>query len=146
VNQDKPNGHLGIGTFNLIRTPLYKEFGGYEALRLCVVDDIKLGQLVRRAGGRHALSSAATMLNVWEHLGVLCCRVFDFQRNPGGNCLQTTPLAVARRGVCTICLCGPLLRRAKLDDRNVAPARHSMAGYILSAGDSAIRERALADY
>jgi hypothetical protein len=71
-------------------------------------------------------------------------QVFDFQRNPGGNCLQTTPLVVARRGVYTICLCGPLLRRAKLDDRNVAPARHSMAGYILSAGDSAIRERALA--
>ena len=52
VNQDKSNGHLGIGAFNLIRTSLYKEFGGYEALRLCVVDDIKLGQLVRRAGGR----------------------------------------------------------------------------------------------
>ncbi len=52
VNQDKPNGHLGIGAFNLIRTSLYKEFGGYEALRLSVVDDIKLGRLVRRAGGR----------------------------------------------------------------------------------------------
>jgi cellulose synthase/poly-beta-1,6-N-acetylglucosamine synthase-like glycosyltransferase len=52
VNQDKPNGHLGVGAFNLMRRSLYKEFGGYEALRLCVVDDIKLGQLVRRAGGR----------------------------------------------------------------------------------------------
>ena len=52
VNQDKPNGHLGIGAFNLIRTSLYKQFGGYEALRLSVVDDIKLGRLVRRAGGR----------------------------------------------------------------------------------------------
>ena len=52
VNQDKPNGHLGIGAFKLIRTSLYKQFGGYEALRLSVVDDIKLGRLVRRAGGR----------------------------------------------------------------------------------------------
>ena len=52
VNQDKPNGHLGIGAFNLIRTSVYKRFGGYEALRLSVVDDIKLGRLVRRAGGR----------------------------------------------------------------------------------------------
>jgi hypothetical protein len=51
VNQDKPNGHLGIGAFNLIRTSVYKAFGGYEALRLCVVDDIKFGQ-------------TATMLNV----------------------------------------------------------------------------------
>ena len=52
VNQDKPNGHLGSGAFNLIRTSLYKEAGGYEALRLSVVDDIKLSRLVRRAGGR----------------------------------------------------------------------------------------------
>ena len=52
VNQDKADGHLGIGAFNLIRTSLYKEFGGYEALRLSVVDDIKLGRLVRSAGGR----------------------------------------------------------------------------------------------
>jgi glycosyltransferase involved in cell wall biosynthesis len=52
VNQDKPDGHLGAGAFNLVRTSLYKKFGGYAALRLSVVDDIKLGRLVRRAGGR----------------------------------------------------------------------------------------------
>jgi hypothetical protein len=55
VNQNKPNGHLGIGAFNLIRTSLYKEFGGYEALRLSVVDDIKLGRLVRAGGRTRAL-------------------------------------------------------------------------------------------
>lgn len=52
ANQDKPNAHLGIGAFNLVRADTYRKFGGHEALRLSVVDDIKLGKLVRRCGGR----------------------------------------------------------------------------------------------
>jgi hypothetical protein len=31
---------------------VYEQCGGYEALRLTVLDDVKLGLLVRRAGGR----------------------------------------------------------------------------------------------
>jgi glycosyltransferase involved in cell wall biosynthesis len=52
VNQDAPKGHLGIGAFNLVRAETYRKFGGYEALRMSVVDDIKLGKLVRRCGAR----------------------------------------------------------------------------------------------
>src|SRR5262249_29081071 len=37
---------------NLVRTDAYRQCGGYEALRLTVVDDIKLGLLLRRAGKR----------------------------------------------------------------------------------------------
>ena len=50
VNRDRPGAHLGIGAFNLVRAEAYRESGGYEALRLTVVDDIKLGLLLRRAG------------------------------------------------------------------------------------------------
>jgi cellulose synthase/poly-beta-1,6-N-acetylglucosamine synthase-like glycosyltransferase len=52
TNRDKPNAHVGIGAFNLVRTETYRKFGGYEALRLTVLDDVKFGRLVRRAGGR----------------------------------------------------------------------------------------------
>jgi hypothetical protein len=52
VNRDKPRAYLGIGAFNLVRAALYHKSGGYEALRLTVLDDIKFGLLVRRAGGR----------------------------------------------------------------------------------------------
>jgi glycosyltransferase involved in cell wall biosynthesis len=52
VNRDLPSSHLGIGAFNLVRTEAYRQCGGYEALRLTVVDDIKLGLLLRRAGKR----------------------------------------------------------------------------------------------
>jgi hypothetical protein len=52
VNRDRPRAHLGIGAFNLIRADAYRECGGYAALHLTVVDDIKLGLLLRRAGKR----------------------------------------------------------------------------------------------
>ena len=52
VNRDQPKKYLGIGAFNLVRTTAYRECGGYEALRLTVLDDVKLGLLLRRAGKR----------------------------------------------------------------------------------------------
>jgi hypothetical protein len=52
VNRDRPKSHLGIGAFNLVRAPAYRQCGGYEALRLTVIDDLKLGLLLRRAGKR----------------------------------------------------------------------------------------------
>ncbi len=52
VNRDRPKSFMGIGAFNLVRTTAYRQCGGYEALRLTVVDDMKLGLLLRRAGKR----------------------------------------------------------------------------------------------
>jgi Glycosyl transferase family 21 len=52
VNRDKPRAHFGMGAFNLIQTAMYQRCGGYQALRLTVLDDVRLGLLVRRAGGR----------------------------------------------------------------------------------------------
>ncbi len=52
VNRDRPKSYLGLGAFNLVRAEAYRECGGYEALRLTVVDDVKLGLLLRRAGKR----------------------------------------------------------------------------------------------
>ncbi len=52
VNRDAATAHLGFGAFNLVRAAAYRQCGGYEALRLTIVDDVKLGLLLRRAGKR----------------------------------------------------------------------------------------------
>src|SRR6185436_10465400 len=39
VNRNRPKSYLGIGAFNLVRASAYRQCGGYEALRLTVVDD-----------------------------------------------------------------------------------------------------------
>ena len=52
ANRDRKEGHFGIGAFNLVRAATYRASGGYEALRLTIVDDVRLALLIRRAGGR----------------------------------------------------------------------------------------------
>ncbi|MBI5557111.1 MAG: glycosyltransferase [Deltaproteobacteria bacterium] len=43
---------IGIGAFNLVRSAAYREAGGHGAIRLCPVDDIMLGKLMKREGFR----------------------------------------------------------------------------------------------
>jgi cellulose synthase/poly-beta-1,6-N-acetylglucosamine synthase-like glycosyltransferase len=52
VNRDRPRSYMGLGAFNLVRAAAYRQCGGYEALRLTVLDDMRLGLLLRRAGKR----------------------------------------------------------------------------------------------
>ncbi len=52
VNHDVPGAHLGVGAFNLVRAAAYRAVGGYEALQMEVVDDLRLGLLLRRGGFR----------------------------------------------------------------------------------------------
>ena len=42
--------HMGVGAFNLVRRPVYEAVGTYQALRMEVLDDMKLGKVVKNAG------------------------------------------------------------------------------------------------
>ncbi len=42
--------HMGVGAFNMIRRPVYEAVGTYKALRMEVLDDMKLGKVVKNGG------------------------------------------------------------------------------------------------
>jgi len=50
VADPKTKDHMGVGAFNLIRKSTYDAVGTYEALRFEVLDDMKLGKIVKTAG------------------------------------------------------------------------------------------------
>ncbi|HVI09637.1 MAG TPA: glycosyltransferase family 2 protein [Candidatus Binatia bacterium] len=50
VADPKSKDHMGVGAFNLIRRSTYESIGTYKALRMEVVDDMKLGKLVKNGG------------------------------------------------------------------------------------------------
>jgi hypothetical protein len=50
VADPKSKDHMGVGAFNLIRRSAYQRVGTYEALRMEVLDDMKLGKVVKNAG------------------------------------------------------------------------------------------------
>jgi len=42
--------HIGVGAFNLVRRSVYESVGSYQRLRMEVLDDMKLGKVVKEAG------------------------------------------------------------------------------------------------
>ena len=52
MRDPKARDHVGVGAFNLIRRSAYEQIGTYEKLRMEVVDDIKLGESIKKAGLR----------------------------------------------------------------------------------------------
>jgi glycosyltransferase involved in cell wall biosynthesis len=50
VADPKARDHMGVGAFNLVRRSVYDAVGTYERLRMEVVDDMKLGKVVKNAG------------------------------------------------------------------------------------------------
>jgi glycosyltransferase involved in cell wall biosynthesis len=50
VADPSTDDHMGVGAFNLVRRRVYDAVGTYEALRMEVLDDMKLGKVVKKAG------------------------------------------------------------------------------------------------
>ena len=50
VADPSTDDHMGVGAFNLVRRSTYEAVGTYEALRMEVLDDMKLGKVVKKAG------------------------------------------------------------------------------------------------
>jgi glycosyltransferase involved in cell wall biosynthesis len=50
VADPKTRDHMGVGAFNLLRRSTYEAVGTYAALRMEVLDDMKLGKVVKNAG------------------------------------------------------------------------------------------------
>jgi len=50
IADPKTRDHIGVGAFNMIRREVYDAIGTYQALRFEVLDDMKLGKVVKNAG------------------------------------------------------------------------------------------------
>jgi glycosyltransferase involved in cell wall biosynthesis len=50
VADPKARDHMGVGAFNMVRRSVYESVGTYAALRMEVLDDMKLGKIVKNAG------------------------------------------------------------------------------------------------
>ncbi len=55
---------LGVGAFNLVRTEAYRAVGGFEALRMEVVEDIRLGYMLKHQGYRQRVAFGPGLVRV----------------------------------------------------------------------------------
>jgi glycosyltransferase involved in cell wall biosynthesis len=68
VADPKAKDHIGVGAFNLVRRRVYEAVGTYEGLRFEVVDDMKLGKVIKNAGFRQRNVLGGDLLELhWAH-------------------------------------------------------------------------------
>lgn len=73
VRDPRSSAYIGVGTFNLVRTDVYRKLGGHQPLAMRPDDDIKLGKLLKKNGYRQDLLGGADLLRVpwYNSLGEL---------------------------------------------------------------------------
>ncbi|MGD0907519.1 MAG: glycosyltransferase family 2 protein [Candidatus Acidiferrales bacterium] len=62
--------YVGVGAFQLVRRAAYEKCGGHSRLRMDVIEDMKLGKLMKMAGFRSGVAVAQDMVRVRWHSGV----------------------------------------------------------------------------
>jgi glycosyltransferase involved in cell wall biosynthesis len=70
-NVSNPNSraYVGIGAFQLLRRSVYEAIGTHRRLAMEVVDDMKLGKLVKQSGFRSCVAIAQDFVSVRWHAG-----------------------------------------------------------------------------
>jgi glycosyltransferase involved in cell wall biosynthesis len=64
VADPRTKDHIGVGAFNLVRRSTYEAVGTYERLRFEVVDDMKLGKVIKNAGFRQRVVFGDNLIEI----------------------------------------------------------------------------------
>jgi glycosyltransferase involved in cell wall biosynthesis len=68
VADPSTDDHMGVGAFNLVRRSVYDAVGTYAALRMEVLDDMKLGKVVKKAGFAQRNVFGGDLISIrWAH-------------------------------------------------------------------------------
>jgi glycosyltransferase involved in cell wall biosynthesis len=65
-----PHDALGIGAFNLLRRTAYLHIGGFESLRMEIVEDIGIGRRIKRAGLAQRVAFGQGLVSIHWALGL----------------------------------------------------------------------------
>jgi len=70
VSDPRSSAYVGVGAFQLIRRSAYEKMGMHRRLAMEVVDDVKVGKLVKEAGLRSGVAKAGRAVSVHWHAGL----------------------------------------------------------------------------
>ena len=59
-----PFSYAGVGAFNMVTSTMYQKFDGHKRIAMDVLDDIKLGKIVRQHSGKQDLLTAPKLLSL----------------------------------------------------------------------------------
>jgi hypothetical protein len=70
ASDPRSSAYVGVGAFQLLRRSAYEKMGTHRRLAMEVVDDVKLGKLVKEAGFVSGVAKAGRAVSVHWHAGL----------------------------------------------------------------------------
>lgn len=62
-----PLAYAGVGAFNLVDAKFYRSIGGHQPIAMDILDDVKLGKMIKKNGGKIDFQMAPKLLSVrWQ--------------------------------------------------------------------------------
>ncbi len=70
VSNPRSRAFMGVGSFQLVRREAYEESGMHKKLAMEVIDDMKLGKILKQAGARSGVGIGAENVTLRWHAGI----------------------------------------------------------------------------
>jgi glycosyltransferase involved in cell wall biosynthesis len=70
IPDPKAKEYLGVGAFNMVRADVYRKMGGFEALRMEVLEDLRFGFEIKRQGFRQRVAFGRDLVRVRWAVGL----------------------------------------------------------------------------
>ncbi len=102
-----PRAYCGVGAFNLVRRTALNRANGFEPIKLDILDDVKLGKLLKRTGSTGTVLRAADGLQIrWQSSAWAC--ITGLEKNAFASANYSVAQLLGICGVTTIVFCGPI--------------------------------------
>ncbi|RLT11689.1 MAG: glycosyltransferase [Planctomycetota bacterium] len=101
-----PRAYCGVGAFNLVRRTALDRANGFEPIKLDILDDVKLGKMLKRTGSRGSVLRAGDGLSIRWQSGAWAC-VTGLEKNAFASANYSVWQLLSICGVTSVVFCGP---------------------------------------
>jgi hypothetical protein len=103
-----PRAYCGVGAYNLVRRSALDRAGGFEPIKLDIMDDVKLGKLLKRTGARSEILRAGDGLSIRWQSGAWAC-ITGLEKNAFASANYSVVQLLWICGATTVVFCGPAI-------------------------------------
>ena len=103
-----PRAYCGVGAYNLVRRSALDRASGFEPIKLDILDDVKLGKLLKRTGSRGSVLRAAEGLSIrWQSSAWAC--ITGLEKNAFASANYSVVQLLWICGGTAFVFCGPVV-------------------------------------
>ncbi len=103
-----PRAYCGVGAYNLVRRSALNRAGGFEPIKLDILDDVKLGKMLKRSGSRCSILRAGDGLSIRWQSGAWAC-ITGLEKNAFASANYSVAQLLWMCGMISLVICGPVV-------------------------------------